>query len=115
MCDLCKLVDFALHGGDYPGYEKENVHYVDGLCVIIDSLGDKPDKEGFIPKVVIYRQHLSDILPPLKKAVLDIVKRKYRRRKLFFPQTTDKNNYDLHSKNRLPLVEWPAHWWIMIE
>lgn len=115
MCDLCKLVDFALHGGDYPGYEKENVRYVDGLCIIVDSLGDKPGKDGFIPKVCIYRQHLIDPLPPLKKAILDIVKRKFRKRNLFFPQTTDNKDYDLKSENRLALREWPAHWWIIIE
>ena len=107
MCDLCKIVELAK--SDNPGDFK--IHHSDGLCVIADSPGDKPAKDGFIPKVAIYRQHQMEPLPPLKDAIIDVVKRKFRGRKLWFPQTED----NTANGKRLPLGELAAHWYFIIE
>jgi hypothetical protein len=119
MCDLCNIVDKALHE---PDTEPKPIH-VDGLCVIVESPGDKAAKDGFQPKVVVRRGHEADPQPPTVSAILEVVKRLYRHRTLWFPQTKDGKAYGLDiSKNppemfgdKLPFCEWPAHWYILIE
>jgi len=111
MCDLCDIVEKAKS----PDTSEAKIYYSDGLCVIADSLGDKPDKDGFQPKVVVYRQHLSDPLPPIKDAITQTCKRLFRKRTLWFPQTVDHKDYDVKSTNKLPQKDWSAHWFIIIE
>jgi len=111
MCELCKIVESANKKGE----SEQAIHYSDGLCVIADSLGDKPtkDKDGktFQPKVVIYRQHQEEPLPPIKDAIIQTAKRVFRGRKLWFPSTTD----NTEKGKRLPLSELSAHWYFIIE
>ncbi len=111
MCDLCNIVESAKQGVD----EEKGIHYSDGLCVIADSKGDKHSKDGFIPKVVVYRQHLLDPVPPIKDAIVGTAKRLFRGRNLWFPQTTDSKDYSVTSDTKLPQKEWCAHWYIIIE
>ncbi len=107
MCDLCKMVESSKHGPD----EEKGIHYTDGLCVIVDSKGDKKKKAGFQPKACIYRQHSVEPLPPIKEAIIATAKNMFKDRKLWFPQTDD---YSENGK-RLPLSELSAHWYFMIE
>jgi len=107
MCDLCKIVESAKN----PEEAEAKIHYSDGLCVIVDSLGDKPTKDGFQPKIVIYRQHQMEPLPPIKEAIINTAKRMFRKRTLWFPQTTD----NTEKGKRLPLGELAAHWYFIIE
>jgi len=107
MCELCKIVESA----NMKGETEQVIHYSDGLCVIADSLGDKPGKDNFIPKVVIYRQHQEEPLPPIKDAIIQTAKRVFRGRKLWFPSTTD----NTEKGKRLPLSELSAHWYFIIE
>jgi len=107
MCELCKIVESFKQGID----QEKGLHYQDGLCVIADSLGDKPSKDGFTPKVCIYRQHLEEPLPPIKEAIIQTAKRVFRGRKLWFPSTDD---YTEKGK-RLPISELSAHWYFIIE
>jgi len=111
MCELCKIVDNAIHNGE----TEYKIHHVDGLCAIADSLGDKPKKDGFQPKVVVYRQHLFNPLPPIVDAIIETAERLFRGRTLWFPQTTDGKRYTLGSNNKRPLAEWSAHWYFIIE
>jgi hypothetical protein len=107
MCELCKIVESAKQGPT----EEGPIRYADGLSVIADSLGDKKKKDGFQPKVCIYRQHQIEPLPPIKEAIIENAKRLFRDRKLWFPSTDD---FTEHGK-RLPLSELSAHWYFIIE
>ena len=106
-CDLCRMVESSKQGID----EEKGVHYVDGLCVIVDSLGDKKKKDGFQPKACIYRQHSVEPLPPIKEAIIVTAKKLFKERKLWFPQTDDSTEQG----KRLPLSELSAHWYFIIE
>jgi len=107
MCDLCKIVESA----KLEGTSEQKFHYSDGLCVIVDSLGDKPTEDGFQPKVVVYKQHLMEPLPPIREAIINTAKRMFRKRNLWFPQTDD----NTEKGKRLPLGELAAHWYFIIE
>jgi len=107
LCDLCNIVESAKQGIDL----EKGIHYSDGLCVIADSLGDKKKKDGFQPKVCVYRQHAIEPLPPIKEAIITNAKRLFRDRKLWFPSTDDFSE----NGKRLPLSELSAHWYFIIE
>jgi hypothetical protein len=119
MCDLCKLVEQATRGPEPAG----KVYLADGLCVIIDSVGDKPGQDGFQPKVVIYRQHEAEPQPPIISAIMESVKRLFHKRNVWFPQTKDGKPYGLDlSKSppeffgdKMAVCEWPSHWYILVE
>jgi hypothetical protein len=85
MCDLCNIVESAKQGPN----EEKGIHYSDSLCVIVDSKGDKPKKDGFQPKVVVDHFHEIDPVPTTKDYIIQIAKRLFRDRKLWFPSTDD--------------------------
>jgi hypothetical protein len=107
LCDLCNIVESAKQGIDL----EKGIHYSDPLCVIVDSKGDKPKKDGFQPKVVIDHSHEIEPMPTTKDYIIQIAKRLFRDRKLWFPSTDDTTE----NGQRLPLSELSAHWYFIIE
>ena len=107
MCYLCKLRDSAKN----PDQTNTVVWLDDPLCVVVDTKGDKPTKDGFQRKVVIDRFHEMEPVPTTRDAIISSAKQAFPTRKLWFPQTED------HTENgkRLPLGELAAHWYFIIE
>lgn len=103
MCDLCAIKDKVLRGGEFDG----EIYYKEGFFVIVDSVLDKPGKDGFLPKLVFTKAHESDPLPPLKAAIIETARRMFRKRTFWFPQKP--------KGKELPREEWPAHWYFIIE
>lgn len=107
MCYLCNLLESAKQ----PNELKAEVHLNAPLCVIVDSKGDKPTKDGFIRKIVVDRFHEVEPVPTTKEAIIAIAKQMFPTRKLWFPQTDDTTE----KGKRLPLSELAAHWYFIIE
>jgi len=107
MCYLCDRVEYAKN----PTEGDAKVHHIGPFCVIIDSIGDKPSKDGFARKLVIYRQHMMEPNPTIRDAMIEIAKIMFPTRRLWFPQTED----NTEKGKRLPLGELAAHWYFLIE
>ena len=107
MCDLCNLVESAKQGPDL----EKGIHYSDPLCVIVDSKGDKKKKDDFQPKVAIDHFCEIDPAPTTKDYIIQIAKKMFPDRKLWFPSTDDTTE----NGKRLPLLELSAHWYFIIE
>jgi len=107
MCELCRLVESAKN----PNTSEAKIYHTGPFCIIIDSLGDKPTKDGFTRKLAIYRQHHMDPITTTKEAIVEIARQIFPTRKFWFPQTED----NTEKGKRLPLRELAAHWYIIIE
>jgi len=107
MCYLCKLIEQAKN----PEEHELKVWADAPLCVIVDSKGDKPTRDGFQRKVVIDRFHETEPVPTTREAIINTAKQMFPQRKFWFPQTDDHTE----TGKRLPLSELAAHWYFIIE
>jgi len=107
MCELCNIIEDVKSKARPEG----TYTYIDSLCVIADALSDKPKKDGFQPKVAICIFHEIDPAHTTKLYMIEVAKRLFKDRKLWFPQTED----NTEKGKKLPVREWSAHWYFIIE